>query len=86
MRAVTPEEYDRAVAAVPHACPLAFTGDHRSGHLLLADAAADAARSLAAVASGAAGRAALNALAALVEAAAPPPGGLGAGCQSGHER
>ena len=42
LRPISPSEYDAAVRASPAQCPLLAAGDPRSGHQLLADAAADA--------------------------------------------
>ena len=77
---VTPDEYDAAVAADPAHSTLAALGDRRSGRQLLADAAADRARSLASLAACPRGRAELDTIAAAVEAlaAARPPAGGGA--------
>ena len=66
-RRICPEEYDEAVRRVPHQCPLLLAGDWRTGAQLLADAKADAAQTIASLAAGRAGRAALDALAASVE-------------------
>jgi hypothetical protein len=41
VRFITPAEYDDAVRRDPLTCPLAATGDFRSGAQLLADAASD---------------------------------------------
>jgi hypothetical protein len=47
IRVITAEEYDAAAGLHPGFCPLVSAGDTRPGRRLLADAAADAARSLA---------------------------------------
>jgi hypothetical protein len=66
-RRICPEEYDEAVQRIPHQCPLLLAGDWRTGAQLLADAKADAAHTIASLAAGRAGRAALDALTASVE-------------------
>ncbi len=52
---------------MPNQCPLLLAGDWRTGVQLLADAPADSAYTIAALAAGRAGRAALDALATSVE-------------------
>lgn len=49
-RIVTPDDYDTAVRLQPETCPMHYMGDRRSGHRLLAEADADAAISVAALA------------------------------------
>ncbi len=66
-RAVTPEEYDAAPRRFPARCPLYALGDRRSGRELLADAAADARRSVAEMAATRAGRAELDRIAAAMD-------------------
>uniref|UniRef100_A0A7S0M3U1 Uncharacterized protein n=1 Tax=Cryptomonas curvata TaxID=233186 RepID=A0A7S0M3U1_9CRYP len=67
-RLITPEEYDEAVQRDPMCSPLTATGDHRSGHRLLADTEADLLRTIAGMAAGREGRAELDAIAAATEA------------------
>ena len=67
---ITPDEYDAAVRTSPALCPLAATGDCRSGRQLLADATEDARRTVAGLAACRAGRAELDAIAAAAEAMA----------------
>ena len=67
-QAVTPNEYDAAVARDPLCSILTATGDRRPGRLLLADSGADRFRSIAAMAATPAGRADLDCLAAATEA------------------
>jgi hypothetical protein len=50
-RIVTPEDYDAAVRLRPETCPMYYMGDRRTGRQLLADFDADAAVSVAALAS-----------------------------------
>ncbi len=49
-RVVTPEDYDAAVRLRPETCPMFYMGDRRTGRQLLADADADAAVTVAALA------------------------------------
>ncbi len=62
--------YNAAARRNPAACPFVRLGDSRSGRQLLADAAADASRTVAELTEAAAGRAELEGLAAYVEALA----------------
>ncbi len=49
-RIVTPDDYDTAVHLQPETCPMHYMGDRRTGRQLLADADADAAITVAALA------------------------------------
>jgi hypothetical protein len=64
---IGPDEYDAAVRDRPDLCPLAATGDRRSGRQLLADAAVDARRTVVGLAGCREGRAELDAIAAAAE-------------------
>ncbi len=64
---ISPDEYDAAVRTSPALCPLAATGDRRSGWQLLADATADARHTVVGLAACRAGRAELEVIAAAAE-------------------
>ena len=49
-RVVTPDDYDTAVSLQPETCPMHYMGDRRTGRQLLAEADADAAITVAALA------------------------------------
>jgi hypothetical protein len=68
LRVISSREYDEAARRTPHACPHVLSGDRRSGQQLLDDAAADALRTVGRAAQSRASSAALNQIAAYLEA------------------
>jgi hypothetical protein len=68
LRVVSPRQYDEAARRTPHACPHVLSGDRRTGQQLLDEATADALRTVGRAAQSRAGTAALNQIAAYLEA------------------
>ena len=68
IREISAAEYDVALSTQPGDCPLALTGDRRSGRQLLDAAAADSQQTIASLAESAEGLAALDGIAAFLDA------------------